>query len=226
MKEVLDFLELLRDHNDREWFDAHRADYKRAQQRFNDFVAGLIEGIAAFDPEVRGLTVHDCTYRINRDTRFSADKSPYKTHMGGFVCPHGKKSGYAGYYFHLEPPQVGWLGGCSLWAGSYMPESPVLRSIREEIFDNGAEFVRSIEAAEGFTLSRDESLKRTPTGFPSGSPYDDLLKLKHYNLVRPMDDAFLAADDLLERTVEAFRQTQPFIAILNRAIRYAHEEMM
>lgn len=67
------------------------------------FTAKAIDGIAAFDPSVRGLTVKDCTWRIYRDTRFSPDKTPYKTHMGAFVAPRGKKGGYSGYYFHVEP---------------------------------------------------------------------------------------------------------------------------
>lgn len=226
MKQALDFLARLAENNDRAWFDAHRAEYKRVQQHFREFVAALIDGIAAFDPSVAGLSVADCTYRINRDTRFSADKSPYKTHLGGFICPHGKKSGYAGYYFHLEPEESGWFGGSALVAGTYAFEPPVLRSIREEILDNGADFARAIASAEGFTLCRENTLKRTPTGFPAGTPYDDLLRLKDFNLLRGIDGGFLTADDLLRRTLDEFRKTQPFIAILNRAIRYAHEEMM
>lgn len=225
MVEVLDFLTRLQANNDRTWFDAHRAEYKRVKQTFDSFVTGLIEGIAAFDPSVGGLTVRDCTYRINRDTRFSNDKSPYKTYMGGFIAPHGKKSGYAGYYFHIEPKSSDWLG-CCLCAGSYMPEGAVLRSIREEIFDNGADFVRTVEQAEGFSLGRESMLKRTPAGFPSGTPYDELLRLKQYNIWQKIDEKFLAADNLLERTLTEFRKTQPFIATLNRAIQYAYEEMM
>ena len=103
MKEVIDFFRRLHDDNTREWFDAHRAEWTRVKGRFADFTGQLIEGIASFDPEVRGLRPQDCTYRIARDTRFSPDKSPYKTYIGAYIAPKGKKSGFAGYYFHIEP---------------------------------------------------------------------------------------------------------------------------
>ena len=97
MKEVIDFFRRLHDDNTREWFDAHRAEWIRVKGRFADFTGQLIEGIASFDPEVRGLRPQDCTYRIARDTRFSPDKSPYKTYIGAYIAPKGKKSGFAGY---------------------------------------------------------------------------------------------------------------------------------
>ena len=103
MKQVVEFLTLLHENNDKAWFDSHKEMYKRALSCFEEFTAKLIDGIAAFDPSVRGLTVKDCTWRIFRDTRFSPDKTPYKTHMGAFVAPRGKKGGYSGYYFHVEP---------------------------------------------------------------------------------------------------------------------------
>ena len=95
MKEVIDFFRRLHDDNTREWFDAHRAEWTRVKGRFADFTGQLIGGIASFDPEVRGLRPQDCTYRIARDTRFSPDKSPYKTYIGAYIAPKGKKSGFA-----------------------------------------------------------------------------------------------------------------------------------
>lgn len=102
MKAVVEFLRQLHAHNERAWFEAHRAEWLQLQERVRSFAEGLIEGIASFDPSVEGLTAKDCTYRIYRDVRFSRDKSPYKTWQGIYVAPHGKKAGYAGYYFHLE----------------------------------------------------------------------------------------------------------------------------
>ena len=89
MKEVIDFFRRLHDDNTREWFDAHRAEWTRVKGRFADFTGQLIGGIASFDPEVRGLRPQDCTYRIARDTRFSPDKSPYKTYIGAYIAPKG-----------------------------------------------------------------------------------------------------------------------------------------
>ena len=103
MKEVIDFFRRLHDNNDRAWFDAHRAEWAHVKGRFAAFTEQLIAGISEFDPTVRGLRVQDCTYRIARDTRFSPDKSPYKTYIGAYIAPKGKKSGFAGYYFHIGP---------------------------------------------------------------------------------------------------------------------------
>ena len=98
--------------------------------------------------------------------------------------------------------------------------------ICEEILDNGAEFVGNIRRAEGFALDESQRLRRTPAGFPTDSPYDELLRLKEVALCRPFGDDFLAGDDLLERTLAEFRKTAPFVQQLNRAVQYAYEEMM
>lgn len=225
MKEIIDFFRRLHDNNDREWFDDHRAEWIRVKGQFADFTAQLIEGIASYDPSVRGLRPQDCTYRIARDTRFSHDKSPYKTYIGAFIAPKGKKSGYAGYYLHIEPAGDGLLGNSLLAAGAVCIEPTVLRSIRDEVLDNGAEIVQAIGEAEGFSICENNKLKRTPTGYPSGTEYDELLKLKDYYLEQPVTEEFLLAGDLLERTVERFGRTQHFVAILNRAVQFACEEM-
>ncbi len=224
MKEILDFLYRLRANNDREWFDSHRAEWLHAKERFANFTAQLIAGIATFDNMVNGLRPQDCTYRIARDTRFSPDKTPYKSHVSAFIAPRGKKSGFAGYYFHLEPIGDGMLGGSLLASGIYCPDPITLRSIRDEIFDNGAEVTAAIKAAKGFTLDKDEKLKRTPTGY-AASEYDELLKLKNFGLDQRITEEAILAPDLAERCTEAFRATYPFVSILNRAVQYANEEM-
>ena len=225
MEEVLDFLRRLSDNNDREWFDAHRAEWTHVKGLWADFTAELIEGVASFDPSVRGLRPQDCTYRIARDTRFSADKRPYKSWLGTFIAPHGKKSGYAGYYFHVEPVGDGLLGNHLLAAGAVCIEPAVLRSIREEVLDHGDELTESIRRACGFRLDTTNRLKRVPTGFPAESEHADLLKQKDYCLEKRVSEEFVLSDGLPERLVEEFRHTKPFLDQLNRAIRYACEEM-
>lgn len=221
MVEYLEFLEALSQNNNREWFAAHKEQYKACDSRLKAFAAKLINGIAAFDPSVAGLTVADCTYRIYRDIRFSHDKSPYKTWSGVFVAPYGKKAGYAGYYVHFEPT------GCFIYAGSHCPEPVVLRSIREEILDNGDNMVAAIERSNGFTLYTENSLKRTPKDFPAGHKYDALLRLKDFGVEKPLDAALLKDDDALLRSVlEDLRSIHPLVEILNRAINYAYEEMI
>ena len=225
MEEVLDFLRRLSANNDREWFDVHRAEWMHVKGVWADFTTRLIGQISAFDPTVRGLRPQDCTYRIARDTRFSADKRPYKSWLGTFIAPHGKQSGYAGYYFHVEPAGDGLQGNHLLAAGAVCIEPQVLRSIREEVLDHGDEMLRSIHAARDFRLDTANRLKRVPTGFPSESEYADLLKQKDYCLEKTVSEEFVLGDGLPERLAEEFRRTKPFLDQLNRAIQYAYEEM-
>ena len=201
MKQVVEFLTLLHENNDKAWFDSHKEMYKRALSCFEVFTAKLIDGIAAFDPSVRGLTVKDCTWRIYRDTRFSPDKTPYKTHMGAFVAPRGKKGGYSGYYFHVEP-------------------------VRDEILDNGAEIEAAIREAKGFVLDESNKLKRLPKGYAPGSPYDEWLKLKDVYITERLAPEFMLDKELLKNTLHEFRKTKHFSDILNRAVQFAYDEMI
>lgn len=225
MEKVLRFLSDLRGNNNREWFMANKARYAEAESIFNAFAAELIEAIGAFDPSVRGLTPKDCTYRIYRDVRFSKDKSPYKTHMGVYVCPGGKKSGNAGYYFHVEAGGGGLIGHHLMSAGIYMPEPKVLKSVRDEIFDNGEEVLEAIGKAEGFALDRSNRLTRTPAGYPPGSPFDDYLRQKDFHLVKTFGDDYLSAEGLAGKAAADFSQTYSFMSLMNRSAQFAHEEM-
>ena len=231
MKRTLDFLNDLRANNNREWFAANKGRYKEAEGIFNAFAERLIALVGEFDPAVRGLTLRETTYRIYRDTRFSHDKTPYKTHFGLYICPGGKKSGNAGYYFHVEPGgegESGMTGGHLLDAGIYMPEPAVLKSVRDEVFDNGEAVLAAISTAwtgAGFELDRTNSLKRTPTGYPTGSEWDDYLKLKDFHISKTIDDAYILAPYLAERAAADFRTTYDFMTLMQRAAQFAHEEM-
>lgn len=226
MRETVAFLKELAANNNKQWFDANRARYRVLRTRFEELTAELIDGIGTFDAEVRGLKPKDCIFRINRDTRFSNDKSPYKTHFSAFIAPRGKKSGYAGYYFHVEPEGDGMIGHSLLAAGAVCIPPIILKSIREEIVDNGDQMLEAIAAAKGFEISRYSSLKRTPAGFPTGTHYDELLRLKDVCLDRAMSEEELYDTELIAKTLAAYRTTYPFIAQVNRAIQYAFEEMM
>ncbi len=227
MKRILDFLSELRANNNREWFAANKERYREAEGIFGAFGERLIELIGEFDPSVRGLALRDCTYRIYRDTRFSHDKTPYKTHFGLYVCPGGKKAGNAGYYFHIEPAGGGMIGSHLLDAGIYMPLPAVLRSVRDEIFDNGEAVAAAVEVAgkRGWALDMSNSLKRTPVGFDAGGRWDEWLRLKDFHLSLGVDDAYVLAPGLAERVAEDFRHTLDFMTLMNRAARFAHEEM-
>jgi uncharacterized protein (TIGR02453 family) len=227
MQTIVPFLKELSKNNNKEWFHANKERYLDVQKGVKDFTEKLIAGIAKFDSTIASLTAKDCSYRIYRDTRFSKDKTPYKTHVGIFVCKGGKCSGNAGYYFHIEPKGNEWLGGSMLAVGLYHPEPVILKSVREDILSNGANFVKTIEAAKGFYWDDDkeEKLSRPPKGFPSDSPYIEYIKQKNFSLIQSFDEKLLAdPKQLLNFCVKEFKKTKTFADHMNRAVSFARDE--
>jgi uncharacterized protein (TIGR02453 family) len=100
---TIHFLADLKVNNNRDWFNANRIRYENSRSEYFAFVNQLIAGIKHFDHSIGTLEAKECTFRINRDIRFSPNKEPYKTNMGAYMARGGRKSPYAGYYFHLEP---------------------------------------------------------------------------------------------------------------------------
>ena len=223
MKDVMTFLNGVLMNNNRPWFQENKDLYLKAQERINNMTVELIEGISKFDSSVKNLSVSDCTYRIYRDIRFSPDKRPYKTHMGIYVCPNGKKSGLAGYYLHFEGEDAEYLGCNGLFTGLWNPDKNALKNIREDICYDGAAFEKAIEIAKNFTLDTSCSLAKTPKDFPKDSPYDYLLRLKQYNLVQTLPEGMLYSDNLIEWALEEFKTSLEFNQLLNRAVMFSEE---
>lgn len=228
MRRVYDFLCELEQNNNREWFNSHKESYLAAQKIFNDFTLQLIEAIGGWDEEISNsaLELKDCTYRIYRDTRFSKNKSPYKTHMGAYICKGGKKSPYAGYYFHIEPGSGdGFLGKSLLAAGLYSPGPDVLQSLRDEISVNGDSILDAIAATDGFQLEPYNILKRVPRGFENVEPrWKELLKYKDFSIGEPLPADIISSDHLLDHVVARFQKCRNFNNILNLAVDYAYEQ--
>ena len=212
LKPTLAFLGDLERNNNKAWFDKNRARYDEARGRFEDFVQALIVEIGAFE-NLTGVTPKDSIFRINRDIRFSKDKSPYKTHMAAAIAPGGRKSGTMGYYLHIGPRNQSMLGG-----GVHMPEPEQLARWREavdrdaaklnQVLDN-KEFVRYYGALEG------ERLKSAPKGFPPDHPQIELLKLKQFATMHALTDKEVLAPDVVTSTVKAFTALKPFLDYLN-----------
>ena len=219
MKSIIDFLTDLSQNNDRTWFEANRERYKLVKQRMDEVAAEFIEALASFDPSVEGVQVKDATYRIYRDTRFSKDKSPYKTWWGVYVCPHGKKSGFSGYYMHVEPDQNCYM----LCTGAYCPSSGEIKSVREEIMTEGDGFAEAIRAAEGFEVDWSSALKRMPQGWSAEDAHSEYYRLRNYVVVKMVDKEYFLQPDAISHIASDLRCSRPFNDILNRAIQYAHE---
>lgn len=228
LREALAFLRELAANNHKGWIDENRVRYKLHRGRFEQMVEELVDAISTFDPAVAGLKAKDCTYRMNRDIRFSADKSPYKTHFSAFIAPRGKNSGLAGYYLHLEPVVEGssMIGHSILAAGQVCIPPAILRSIREEIVDNGDLMAEHIASADGFRMDYTGSLKRLPKGFEQETAHTDLLRLKDHCLVLDLTEEEVLSEDFVPRMLERFRSAKPYLDQLNRAIEYGYEEYM
>lgn len=223
MEDVITFLNKILVNNNRPWFQENKNLYLKAQDQINKIAVELINGISKFDSSINNLTINDCTYRIYRDIRFSPDKRPYKTHMGIYVCPQGKKSGLAGYYLHFEAEGAEYLGLNGLYTGMYNPDKESLKSIREDICYDGASFEDAIKKAKNFTLDTSCSLSKTPKDFPKNTPYDYLLRLKQYNLIQAMPKEMLFSRHMIEWVLEEFKTSLDFNTLLNRAALFAKE---
>ena len=114
IKLVIDFLNNLRNNNNKIWFTEHKQEYLEIKNYISEITEKLINEISKFDSSIQYLTIPECTYRINRDLRFTKDKSPYKTHIGIFISPHGKKSCHAGYYCPGDNTGA-WRASCRDW---------------------------------------------------------------------------------------------------------------
>ena len=219
MQEIIEFLNELSANNDRVWFEANRERYKNVKQRMDSVAEEFIEAIAIFDSSVEGLRAKDCTYRIYRDTRFSKDKSPYKTWFGVYVCPRGKKSGFSGYYMHVEPDQNHYM----LCTGAYCPTPGEIKSVREEIMTEGESFEKCIQAATGFEVDWSSALKRMPQGWSAEDEYSNYYRLRNYILVKMVDKDYFLRPDAIQQAAKDMQCTKPFNDTLNRAIEYARE---
>ncbi|NJO69133.1 MAG: DUF2461 domain-containing protein [Bacteroidetes bacterium] len=134
LKDILNFLSVLKENNHKEWFDENRDWYQKTKKNYELFAGRLIQEILKFDKNIGTPEVKDCVFRIFRDVRFSNDKTPYKTHMGVYVAKGGRKSILGGYYFHMEPENSVLAGG--IW----MPQAPVLKALRSEIYSYTDDF--------------------------------------------------------------------------------------
>ena len=219
MREILDFLQDLSGNNDRTWFEANRERYKRVKSRMDEVAAEFIDAVAEFDPSVEGVRVKDATYRIYRDTRFTKDKSPYKTWFGVYVCPRGKKSGLSGYYMHVEPDQNHYM----LCTGAYCPTPGEIKSVREEIMTEGDAFVECINNAEGFEIDWSSALKRMPQGWSAEDPHSEYYRLRNYLLMKLVDKNYFLRPNAARRAAEDMQKTKAFNDTLNRAIEYSRE---
>lgn len=215
VSKVFQFLRDIQTHNNRDWFHAHKDEYKAACLEFENVLTEIITRISFFDKSVRGIEARDCTYRIHRDLRFSQDKTPYKTHFGGYINAKGKKSNHCGYYVHIEP------GNCMLAGGSLCLPPHILKAVRQSIYDNIEEYISIVEDPafkKFFPTVGEDPIKTALKGFPKDFPYIDYLKCRQFVCDCHVSDDFFSADNAPDQIGEIFRQFKRFADFLNYTI--------
>lgn len=215
-KLILDFLTGLKNNNEKEWMEANRKYYQEAREEFKKLTGYVLEALKLLDPGLEGVTVSDCIFRINRDIRFSADKSPYKPWMSAVMAEGGRHSSSAIYYLHLQPQNESRVAG-----GIYQPAGEQLRKIRQEVDYNAAELKKIVSAhsfQQHFGPIQGEKLSRAPKGYPLDHPNIELLKLKSFLAMKSFSDEEVLQNDFAERVLESYRLVQPFNEYLNVAI--------
>ena len=210
-KDTLKFLRTLKRHNERDWFNAHKANY---EAHVKAPMLAIIERLATDFPQIAPDLVASprSMYRIYRDTRFSPDKTPYKTHVSAaFSHQRLPKNESAGLYFHLSPTEL-WIGG-----GLYAPRTPQLHRIREHIVTNLRRFGSLAESPAIKRLGgvRGERLQRVPRGFPKDHKAADYLRLKQYLIGDQLDAEKALSPRFYDMLVRRFITIEPFIQFLN-----------
>ena len=215
---TLKFLGDLKKNNNKEWFEKNRKVYEAAKEDFSGLVQNVIDRFAKKDETIATLKAKDCVFRINRDVRFSKDKSPYKSNMGASFGKGGKKSMLAGYYFHCEP------GNSFVGGGLWNPEAEKIKKVRQEIDYNFDEFKKIFKGEKlireygGLNKNAETSLSREPKGYEKDNPAIDYIKLKSWVAMKPLADADLRNKDLVNTIVASFDALKPVIDFLNRGL--------
>lgn len=210
LRPVLGFVRALKRNNHRPWFQAHRAEYEVARAHFEDFVAALLHELARTEP-LTHVSPRDCIFRLNRDLRFTQDKTPYKPYMSACLAPGGRKSRRMGYYLHLEP-------GHTLLAGGLHEPDPAQLACWRAAINRDPRPLKKIAAAASFRTYfgevQGERLKTVPRGFPRDHPEADLLRLKSITVIRQIPDAQVLAPTFLRQALDTFQAMKPFLRYL------------
>ena len=212
MDATLKFLKQLSKNNSKEWFDVNRKTYEICKASFVELVTQIIEKSSSFDKDIAGLEAKKCLFRINKDIRFSKDKSPYKLNFGAAIEPGEKKTFIPGYYLHIEPGNSFLAGGC------YQPMPDILAAIRQEIDYNTSEF-KKIISNKDFKLyfkelSQEDRLKTAPKGYEKTHPDISLFQLKSFVAVHPISDDVILNKNFPAYAAKVFKAMHPLNVFL------------
>ena len=212
---TLKFLRALKRNNRREWFNAHKDDYEaHVRQPMTAIVERLAVDLRGFAPEVVASPKLSM-YRIYRDTRFSENKAPYKTHVAAVFPTRGlPKHEGAGLYFHVSPTEV-WIGG-----GMYAPQMPQLQAVREHIAANIGQLRTLVESPafrRQITIEGDK-LQRVPRGFPREHEAAEYLKFRNFIAGCEFPPSFATSPAMYGTLLKVFRKVAPLARFLNEPL--------
>lgn len=214
---ILNYLWELSKNNNREWYHAHKEDYKEANARFEELVQAFILEIGKFDSSILHNNPKDLTFKLVRDTRFSHDKSPYNPAFRAHISSGGKLPVPVGYYIMLKPGGQSFLGG-GLFADIFKDATAM---VRDYITKNSEEWDRIIHEPEfrKFFTVQGTALKNVPGGYDKEHPQAEYLKMKSWYLEYPIaDEELQEGDKLFSKAVKIFETMKPFNDYLNQAL--------
>ncbi|HZW64651.1 MAG TPA: DUF2461 domain-containing protein [Hanamia sp.] len=215
---TLSFLKSLKKNNNKPWFDANKSKYLEVRNNFEEFVALLLQKMALFDEDLKELEYKNCLFRINRDVRFSKDKTPYKINFSASFNKGGKKSIYAGYYLHLQPGGNSFIGG-----GLWRPEPEQLKKVRQEIDYCFPEFKKIIEVPAfkknygGLEKDQNQMLINIPKGYEKENLAADFLKMKSFVASKNIADVDLTNPKFMNQIVDSYKTLKPLLNFINRS---------
>lgn len=217
-KEAVQFLDDLIANNSTDWMHANKKRYENYKKDYHNYIAGILAEMKPLDQSLEPLDVKNCTFRINRDIRFSKDKSPYKTNIGVWFTQNKFRKNSPGYYIHFEK------GNSFIAGGVWCPEPEQLKRIRKEI----AFFHEDLEAIvdnemfkkEFGTITRDENntLKKAPKDFDANHPAIEFLKLKSYTASQKIKDSDFLDPNFSKIVAQKLMVLKPLNDFLNRAL--------
>jgi uncharacterized protein (TIGR02453 family) len=215
LESILPFLSELSVNNTKDWVDENRKRYENCRKTFLQLVEKVIEDLSQFDEELSGVDPKKCVFRINRDIRFSKDKTPYKTNFGALIGPQGKKTEGTGFYLHLSPGQN--FGG----GGIYKPTPEALAKIRQEIDynpDGLNKILQSQDFKNTFGSIQGDQLKTAPKGYPKDHPNIDLLRFKSYYVIHQFEDGIVNDGSFYTSLIENYKKASAINGYLKTAI--------
>ncbi|HEY1196036.1 DUF2461 domain-containing protein [Flavobacterium sp.] len=217
-KESLQFLDDLRKNNNREWFQENKKRYEVFKKDYHQLVSDFLDEMKPLDPSLELLEVKNCTFRINRDIRFSKDKSPYKAHLGVWMSTGAKGANRAGYYVHIEK------GASFIAGGFYSPEAEDLKKVRKEIaffYDDLQEILNDKNFKKEFgnlDINENNSLKSMPRGYEKDHPAIEYLKLKSFTATQVYNVSEVLEKDFVKKMSQKLIALKPLNDFINRAL--------